>query len=77
MTVQLLVLELCCASLACLLMQLAVGLLAAHAAVLDEAAGRAVLGLDGVASVLTAVGTGFVATIAIRRVVNLRSRLMG
>ena len=34
-------------------------LLAAHAAVLDEAAGRALLELDGVAPVLAAVGAGF------------------
>ncbi|EJK67099.1 hypothetical protein THAOC_11910, partial [Thalassiosira oceanica] len=46
LTVQLLVLELCRALLAHLLVQLAVGPLAVHAAVLDEAACRAVLELD-------------------------------
>ncbi|EJK48376.1 hypothetical protein THAOC_32832 [Thalassiosira oceanica] len=59
LTVQLLVLELGRASLACLLVLLAVGPLAVHAAVLDEAAGRAVLELDSVASVLAAVGARF------------------
>ncbi|EJK55048.1 hypothetical protein THAOC_25262, partial [Thalassiosira oceanica] len=34
---------------------------AVHAAILDEAAGRAVLELDGVALALAAVGAGFVA----------------
>ena len=56
--VQFLVLELCCALLACLLVLLAVGLLAVHAAVLDEATGRAVLELDGVAPGLAAVVAG-------------------
>ena len=42
-------------------MLLAVGFLAVHAAVLDEAAGRAVFELDDVAPVLAAVGAGFVA----------------
>ena len=42
-------------------MLLAVGLLAVHAAVFDEAAGRAVLELDGVAPVLAAIGAGFFA----------------
>ena len=55
LTVQLLVLELCRPLLARLLVMLAVGPLAVHAAVLDEAAGRAVLELDGVAPVLAAV----------------------
>ena len=59
--VQLLVLELCGTLLACLLVLLAVGLLAVHAAVFDEAAGRAVLELDGVAPVLAAIGAGFFA----------------
>ena len=45
MAVQSLVLEFCCTLLAGLLVLLAVGLLAVHAAVLDEAAGRAVLEL--------------------------------
>ena len=49
LTVQLLVLELCHALLARLLVLLAMGPLAVHAAVLDEAAGRAVLEPDGVA----------------------------
>ncbi|EJK61585.1 hypothetical protein THAOC_17900 [Thalassiosira oceanica] len=62
LTVQLLKLELCRALLACLLVLLAVGPLAVHAAVLDEAAGRAVLELDGVAPGLAAVGAGFNAT---------------
>ena len=75
LAVQLLVLELCRTLLACLLVLLAVGLLAAHVAVFDEAAGRAVLELDDVALVLAAVCTGFVATIATRRVVHCRSRL--
>ena len=58
--VQFLVLELCCALLACLLVLLAVGLLAVHPTVLDEAAGRAVLELNGVVvPVLAAVGAGF------------------
>ena len=76
LAVQLLVLELCRPLLACLLVLLAVGPLAVHAAVLDEAAGRTVLELDGIAPVLAAVGAGFVATIAIRHVVHCRSRLM-
>ncbi|EJK53564.1 hypothetical protein THAOC_26975, partial [Thalassiosira oceanica] len=58
LAVQFLVLELCHALLASLLVQLAVGPLAVHAAVLDEAAGRAVLELDGVAPELAAVGAG-------------------
>ncbi|EJK74486.1 hypothetical protein THAOC_03830, partial [Thalassiosira oceanica] len=61
LAVQLLVLELCDTLLACLLVLLSVGPLAVHAAVLDEAAGRAVLELDGVAPLLAAVGAGLVA----------------
>ena len=60
LTVQLLVLELCRKLLARLLVLLAVGPLAVHAAVLDEAAGRALLELDGVAPELAAVGAGLV-----------------
>jgi len=57
LAVQLLVLELCCTLLACLLVLLAVGALAVHAAVLDEEAGRAVLELDAVlAALASAVG---------------------
>ena len=63
LTVQLLVLKLCCTLLARLLVLLAVRPLAVHAAVLDEATGRTVLELDGVARVLAAVGAGFVAII--------------
>ena len=59
--VQLVALEFSCTLLACLLVLFAVGLLAVHAAVLDETAGRAVLELDGVVPVLAAVGAGFVA----------------
>ena len=55
LAVQLLVLELGRTLFARLLVPLAVCLLAVHAAVLDEAAGRAVPELDGVAPVLTAV----------------------
>ena len=47
LTVQLLVLDLGCAMPARLPVQLAVGPLTVHAAVLDETAGRAVLELDG------------------------------
>ena len=43
LTVQPLLLELCCALLACLLVPLAVGLLTAHATVFDESASRTVL----------------------------------
>ena len=64
--VQLLVLQLRYTFLACLLVLLAVGLLAVDTAVFDEAAGRAVLELDGVAPVLAAVGAG-VAAIALAR----------
>ena len=63
LTVQLLVLQLGRTLLACLLVLLAVGPLAVHAAVLDEAAGCAVLELDGVAPLLAAVGAGLVAVI--------------
>ena len=48
LAVQLLVLELCHAYLTGLLVLLPMGPLAVHAAVLDEATGRAVLELDGV-----------------------------
>ena len=57
--VKLLVLELGRALLAGFLVLLAVALLAVHAAVLDEAAGRAVLELDGVIAFLAAVGADF------------------
>ena len=60
LAVQLLVLELRRTLLACLLVLLAVGPLAVHAAVLDEAAGRADLELGGFAPVLAAVGAGSV-----------------
>ena len=65
LTVQLLFFQLCCTLLAGLLVLLAVCLLAVHAAVLDESAGRAVLELDGVAPLLPAVGAGFIAIIAV------------
>ena len=58
LTVQLLVLELCCGLPAGLLVLLAMGLLTVHATVFDESAGRAVLELDDVAPVLAAVGAG-------------------
>ena len=45
--------------LARLLVLIAVGPLAVHAAVLDETAGRAVLEPDGVAPLLATVGAGF------------------
>ena len=61
LTVQLLLLQLCRALLAGLLVLLAMGPLAVHAAVLDEAAGRAALELGDVAPLLAAVGAGFVA----------------
>jgi len=61
LAVQLLVLELRGTLLAGLLMLLAVGLLAVHAAVLDEEAGRAILELDGIAWFLAAVGADFMA----------------
>ena len=60
LTVQLLVLQFGRALLACLLVLLAVGPLAVHTAVFDEAAGRAVLELECAASVSSAVGAGFV-----------------
>ena len=60
LAVHLLVLELCCTLLAYLLVLPAVGLLAVHAAVLDEAAGIAVLQVHRLAPVLAAVGTGSV-----------------
>ncbi|EJK59267.1 hypothetical protein THAOC_20535 [Thalassiosira oceanica] len=63
LTVQLLVLELGCTLLARLLVLLAVGPLAVRAAILDEAAGRAVLQLDGVAPLLAAVGADFLAIV--------------
>ena len=56
LTVQPLVLQLSRALLACLLVDLAVGLLAVHAAVLDEEAGGAVLELDASAALLPTVG---------------------
>ena len=56
LAVQPLVLQLGRALLAGLLVDLAVGLLATHAAVFDEEAGRAVLELDTVATLLSAVG---------------------
>ena len=62
-TVQLFVLELRRALLACLLVLLAMCLLTVHAAVLDEVAGIAVLELDGIAPVLAAVSAGFDAII--------------
>ena len=61
LSVQLFILELHCALLACLLVLSAVGLLAVHAAVLHDATCRTVLELDGVAPVLAAVGAGSVA----------------
>ena len=61
LAVQLLVLLLGRAFLACLLVDLAVGLLAFHAAIFDETAGRAVLELDAVVIALApAVGAGFI-----------------
>ena len=59
LAVQLLVLELCCTLLACLLVLLPMCLLAVHAAVFDEKTGVAVLELDDVAFVLVTVGAGF------------------
>ena len=70
LAVQPLVLEFCCTLLAGLLVLLAVGLLAVHAAVLDEATGRAVLEFDDVTPVLAAVGAGFVATILARHALH-------
>ena len=60
LAVQLLVLELSNALLACLLVQLAVCLLAVNAAVFDEVAGIAALELDGAAVSLAAVCTDFI-----------------
>ena len=59
LAVQLLVLDLRRALLACLLVLLAVDLLAVRAAVLDEETGVAVLELGGVISFLAAVGADF------------------
>ena len=72
LTIELLVLELSHALLACLLVPLAVGPLAVHAAVLDESAGRAVLEPDGVTPVLAAVSTGSSAIDEDGHVVHLR-----
>ena len=58
LAVQLLVLELGHALLACLLVLLAMDLLAVHATVFHEEAGVAVLELDGVTAFLATVGTG-------------------
>ena len=58
LAVQLLVLELGRALLACLLVLLAVNLLAFHAAVLHEEAGRAVLELGGISPFLATVRAG-------------------
>jgi len=70
LTVQLLILELCRTLLACLLVLLAVGPLAVHAAVLDEAAGRAVLERDSFAPLLAAVSADFEVAIHAGRVVH-------
>ena len=59
LAVQLLVLELGHALLACLLVLLAMDLLAVNAAVFHEEAGVAVLELDRVIGSLAAVGAGF------------------
>ena len=72
LTVQLLVFELSCTLLARLLVLLAVGSLAVHAAVLDEAAGIAVLELDVVAPELAAVGAGFIAIVLAMHAVHCR-----
>ena len=57
-------------------MLLAMGLLAVHAAVLDEAAGSAALELDDVAPEFAAVGSGLVAiTLARHAVHNLAGLL--
>ena len=68
-----LVLELGCALLACLLVLLAMGLLTVHAAVLDKAAGRAVLELHGVAPVLATVGARLVGIVHNRHAAHLHS----
>ena len=59
LAIQLLVLQLGRALLACLLVLLAVDLLTVHAAILHEKAGRAVLQLDAVVSFFAAVGADF------------------
>ena len=59
LTVKLLVLELCHALLACFPVLLAVGPLAVHPTIFDEATGSAVPEPDGVAPLLAAVGAGF------------------
>ena len=63
LTLQLLVFQLCDTLLTSLLVLLAMYFLAVHAAVFYEAAGRAVLELDGAAPVLAAVRAGFVALV--------------
>ena len=73
LTVQLLVLELCCTLPARLLVLLAMGLLAVHATVFHEAAGRAVLELDPVAPELAAVGARLVAIIRNRNAAHRKS----
>ena len=73
LTVQPLVLEFCRALLARLLVLLVVCFLAVHAAVFHEAAGRAVLQLDGVAPELAAVGAGLVTITLARHAFHLRS----
>ena len=70
LAVQPLVLQLCYTLLAHLLVLLAVGPLAVHAAVLDESAGRAALELDGVAPLFAAVGAGLFAIILDRHAVH-------
>ena len=72
LAVQTLVLELGRTLLACLLVLLAVGPLAIHAAVIDDAAGRAVLEPDGVGPELAAVGAGFI-TLLDRHAVHHRA----
>ena len=72
--VQLLVLQLRGAFLTGPLVLLAVGPLAVHATILDEAAGSAVLELDGVAPVLTTVGADS-ATIAVAVILAIVDRL--
>ena len=71
LTVELLLLEHRCALLAHLLVLLAMGPLAVHSAVLDEAAGRAALELDSVAPELAAVGAGFVAIVFDRHAAHM------
>ena len=60
-------------SLQCPFVLLAMGLLVVHAAVLDEAAGRAVLQLDGIAGFLAAVGGAGVSCNASSHFAPLRS----